>query len=104
MINSCECPYCGNKLSLRQCLCYLNKGEEHSVLCNNCKRSIHPKKNPFSPQKGTYWGALSAWLPGAICIYVFHTDFITACLITFPFIVLVLLLSIYIWYKNLYFE
>lgn len=104
MSNSCECPYCGKKLTLRQCLSYLNKGKEHSVLCNNCGRSIHPQKNPYSPQKGAYWGVLSAWLPGVISIYIFHTDLITAWLVALPFIIITCFLSAYIWYRNLYFE
>lgn len=104
MPNSCECPHCGEKLTLRQCLYYFNKGKEHSILCNNCGRSIQPHNNPYSPQKGVYFGALSVWLPVIISIYIFHTDFVTACLIALPFIVITCALSIYIWYKYLYFE
>lgn len=104
MANYCRCPYCGKTLTLRQCLCYLNKGKEHSVLCTNCGRSIHPKKNPYSSQKSMYFGVLSAWLPASISIYIFHTDFVTACLIAAPFILITCLLSIFIWYRNLFFE
>lgn len=104
MPNSCECPYCGKKLTLRQCLSYLNKGKEHSVLRNGCGRGIHPKKNPYSFRKGAYFGALSAWLPATIGIYFFHTDLVTAYLIALPFIIITCFLSVYVWYRNLYFE
>lgn len=104
MSNSCKCPYCGQKLTFLQCLEYFNKGKVHYVQCNNCERNIHPRKDPYSSHKGVYFGMLSVWLPGTICLYVFHTDFITACLVALPFIAVTLFLGIYIWYKNLYFE
>lgn len=102
--NSCKCPYCGQRLTWRQYLEYWNKAKVHFVRCSNCGRSIHPKKDPYSPQRGVYFGALSSWLPATICLHVFHTDFITACLGALPFMVVTFFLSVYIWYKNLYFE
>lgn len=104
MSKSCECPYCRQKLTLRQCLEYFNKGQEHSVRCNGCGRNLYPKKNPYSPQRGVYWGMLSVWAPWIISQYVFHTDITTTIMIIIPFICVAIFLSIYIWYKNLYFE
>lgn len=104
MPNSCECPYCGSKLTFRQCLRYFNKRKEQAVVCCHCGRSIRLRKNPYSPQQGIYWGVLLAWLPGMVSVYLFHTEYITACVIALPFIVITCALSIYIWYKNLFFE
>lgn len=41
------CPHCETKIGLRQISEYLLKGTNHSILCPNCHRALHPKREPI---------------------------------------------------------
>lgn len=72
--------------------------------CTGCDRFIRPQKKPYPSQTAFAIGGLSVLVPGNICLYIYHTDFITAGLVAMPFAVIVFILSIYLWYKRMYFE
>ena len=41
------CPHCDTKIGLGQISEYFMKGTNHGILCPNCNRTLHPKREPI---------------------------------------------------------
>lgn len=103
-MNTRECPYCHNTISIKRCFKYLIQGTNYSTICNHCNRSVKLEKEAFPIRYGFFAGFMSIFIPMNVCLYYFKLPFMQSLYYTFPFILTCLVVVSIVIFKRLFFK
>ena len=99
-----ECPYCHEKVSIRNCLKYIIRGTKYPTTCNHCGHEIWLEKEPLPFMHCVLAGFLIIYVPLQFCIYFLHMDFISSVIYCMPLAVIAEITSIILTMKRIYFK